>query len=91
MKESSRGTVYTVIIEAEVYEEKIESAFSSRVSRFVAENIIGPCNLMVVLTKMSASENISVGIICGVNDPTIDMSTISIRLPESDGREKSEV
>ncbi len=83
VSEKQKDNIYTVVIQGKVSKEKIDQAFSSRLSRFVEKNMIGPGAVQVQIRISSTQEHFSVGIFSPINDPTIDMDTIKIRLPET--------
>jgi hypothetical protein len=83
IKEVQDGTIYKVVIEAEVEEQKIESSLSQRISQFVEQNILGPCNVIAQFQSRQGKNSGSVTFICSVNDPTLDMTSIELWMPDS--------
>jgi len=85
VKESTKKNVYSIVIEAEVYEEKVESAFSSRISKFIEKNYFNGCTMSVNDTRYAAVPNyyLSISFYCMMNDPTIQHDSVNIFLPVS--------
>jgi len=53
VNEEIEDGIYSVEIEADVYGDKIETAFSQRISKYIEENLLGPCRIvsMIVYKK----------------------------------------
>lgn len=84
LKEKTDDGIYSVEIEAQVSGEKLDTAFSQRISKFVEKNLFSTLSLQA---SAMASENrfyhLSDTITIMVNDPTIDTESIQLRLPVS--------
>ncbi len=85
IKEKKDDNIYSVEIEAEVSSDKIESAFSQRLSKYIAENMFGPSGAINIriINFSSKPSSYSLKYICPINDPTIDANNINVKLPNS--------
>lgn len=83
-KEKTEDGVYSVEIEANVSDEKIEKAFNQRLAKFIEANLIGSGTISISLSKeKNVITNCFLWIYGPVNDPTIEMKSIYIKLPKS--------
>ncbi len=80
LSERTDDGVYIVSIEANVSNDKIDQAFSKRIAKFIENNLVGPCSIEL---WVNGKEDIRIGFYGIINDPTIEMSTIEIKLPNS--------
>ena len=84
IKEEVGDGIYSVEIEAEVYSEKIETAFSQRIDKFIEKNLIGPAGINISITRSKGNfAGISINFHMPINDPTIEMDSIMLGLPVS--------
>lgn len=80
LRDEPVGSQYLVIVEASVREQRLETAFSSRLSRFVEANPVGPCNFMI----SASPQSVLTQTICMINDPTLEMASVRIKMPGTD-------
>ncbi len=85
LKEKKNDNIYTVEIEAEVSSDKIESAFSQRLSKYIAKNMFGPSGeiILKIINFSKVPSSYSLRYLCPINDPTIDANNIYVKLPNS--------
>ncbi|PJZ89050.1 hypothetical protein [Leptospira levettii] len=80
LSEGEENGFYKVKIKAKVSNEKLETAFNQRLSKFIEANLFGACSIELTIYDRKLP---STGIYCPINDPTIDIESISVNLPIS--------
>ncbi|MBP7738851.1 MAG: flagellar assembly protein T N-terminal domain-containing protein [Spirochaetes bacterium] len=81
--EKTEDGIYSVEIEAEVAGEKLDDAFSQRLSRFVEKNLFSTFTIIAsAMTSGNRFYNLTTTIMVMINDPTIEIDSIQIRLPK---------
>ncbi len=82
--EKTEDGIYSVEIEAEVAGEKLDDAFSQRLSRFVEKNLFSTFTIIAsAMTSGNRFYNLTTTIMVMINDPTIEIDSIQIRLPKA--------
>lgn len=84
LKEKTEDGVYSVEIEAEVSGQKLDDAFSQRLSKFVEKNLFSTFTIIAsAMTSGNRFYNLTTTIMIMINDPTIEIDSIRIRLPKT--------
>lgn len=82
IKEENEDGIYSVEIEADVYGDKIETAFSQRISKYIEKNIIGPAGINLMINGTPGNiQGLYINFHMPINDPTIEMDSIILGLP----------
>ena len=83
LKEKTEDGVYSVEIEAEVSGEKLDDAFSRRISKFVEKNLFSTFTIIAsAMTSGNRFYNLTNTIMIMINDPTIEIDSIRMKLPK---------
>lgn len=84
LKEKTEDGVYSVEIEAEVSGEKLDDAFSQRLSKFVEKNLFSTFTIIAsAMTSGNRFYNLTTTIMIMINDPTIEIDSIQLKLPKN--------
>ncbi len=84
LSEKTEDGIYSVEIEAEVAGEKLDDAFSRRISEFVEKNLFSTFTIIAsAMTSGNRFYNLTTTIMVMINDPTIEIDSIQIRLPKA--------
>jgi hypothetical protein len=85
-QEKQTDNVYMVEINATVSDDKLESAFSQRIAKFIENNLVGPGSIDInyqEFEKVAMKKSVYITIFAMINDPTIKMDSIMVKLPKS--------
>lgn len=80
ISESEEDGFYKVKISGKVSNDKLETAFSQRITKFIESNLFGPCMIELTIYNRKLPNT---SIYCPINDPTVDMDSIEVNLPSS--------
>ena len=82
--EKEEDGMYIVEVKANVLKEKLDDAFSQRISKFIEKNLFSSISIALTVGESNNRlTNFYLYLYGNINDPTLDINSVTIKFPNS--------